>query len=186
MKVCVEKKVKRPKLPESECERKLSEEQKEALKKMVNILVDRPTFRDHVGYNIIHWIISQSGMLYTKFNENIQHNLRTIESGVAVIDEILTPQDEDEFFYENNNQYIDRLYFYHNNNALNRRMNPMNDNFYVNGNENDVANQFHFGMYKYAPFDFAIIFVCAECSKFLFFLLTHATRERRRERKNVI
>ncbi|KAG5673955.1 hypothetical protein PVAND_003951 [Polypedilum vanderplanki] len=110
---------------------------------MVNLLIERPTIRDHVGYNIIHWIISQSGMWYTKFNENIQHNLRTIESGVAVIDEILTPQ-EDDILYDNNNEFIDRandrLYYYHNN-AFNRRLNQINGNNYrVNGNDNN-ANQ---------------------------------------------
>lgn len=91
---------------------------------------------DHIGYNIIHWIISQSGIWYTKFNENIQSNLRTIESGVAVIDEILTPQDDD-LLYELNNQFVDhdRAYYYHQNIRL-------NDNYYVNGNEN-YGNQLH-------------------------------------------
>jgi len=91
---------------------------------------------DHIGYNIIHWIISQSGIWYTKFNENIQSNLRTIESGVAVIDEILTPQDDD-LLYELNNQYVDhdRAYYYHQNIRL-------NGNYYANGNEN-YGNQLH-------------------------------------------
>lgn len=68
---------------------------------MVNAIVE-PLMSDHVGYHILHWLISQSGLWYTKINENLQHNLRTIESGVSVIDEILTPQDDDFYFYENN------------------------------------------------------------------------------------
>lgn len=68
---------------------------------MVNVLVE-PLMGDHVGYHIIHWIISQSGWWYSKFNENIQQNIRTIESGVAVIDEILTPDEDDFYFFENN------------------------------------------------------------------------------------
>jgi hypothetical protein len=125
---------------------------------MVNLLIEQPTIRDHVGYNIIHWIISQSGMWYTKFNENIQHNLRTIESGVAVIDEILTPQ-EDDFLYDNNNEFIDRandrIYYYHHhrhyNNAFNRRVNQINGNYRVN--DNNALNQLNdnqlLGTYMY-------------------------------------
>ena len=75
---------------------------------------------EHVGYHILHWIISQSGLWYTKFNENIQQNIRTIESGVAVIDEILTPNEDDFYFYENNERGTDerhyRYYFISNDN----------------------------------------------------------------------
>ncbi|CRK95436.1 CLUMA_CG008698, isoform A [Clunio marinus] len=69
---------------------------------MVNVTVD--PLSDHVGYHILHWIISQSGEWYSKVNENLQDNLRSIESGVAVIDEILTPKEE-EVPYENQ-QYV--------------------------------------------------------------------------------
>lgn len=65
---------------------------------MVNVIVD--PLSDHVGYHILHWIISQSGAWYTKVNENLQDNLRSLETGVAVIDDILTPKEE-ELPYEN-------------------------------------------------------------------------------------
>jgi hypothetical protein len=81
---------------------------------MVNVLVE-PLMGDHVGYHILHWIISQSGWWYSKFNENIQQNIRTIESGVAVIDEILTDDEDDFYFFENNergtNERHYRYYF---------------------------------------------------------------------------
>ena len=123
------------------------------------VLVE-PQLSDHVGYNIIHWIISQSGMWYTKFNENIQSNLRTIESGVAAIDEILTPQDDDTF-YEMNNQYVDhdRAYYYH----QNARLNGMNDNYYVNGNEN-YGNQLHgnlLGIYTFYYYLLSVMHIFA-------------------------
>lgn len=65
---------------------------------MVNVIVD--PLSDHVGYHIIHWIISQSGAWYAKVNENFQDNLRSLETGVAVIDDILTPKEE-ESMHEN-------------------------------------------------------------------------------------
>jgi hypothetical protein len=119
---------------------------------------------DHIGYNIIHWIISQSGIWYTKFNENIQSNLRTIESGVAVIDEILTPQDDD-LLYELNNQYVDhdRAYYYHQNIRL-------NDNYYANGNEN-YGNQLHGNLRGINTFCFII------CPLFLSCIFLHIMRD---------
>lgn len=65
---------------------------------MVNVIVD--PLSDHVGYHIIHWIISQSGAWYAKVNENFQDNLRSLETGVSVIDDILTPKEE-ESMHEN-------------------------------------------------------------------------------------
>lgn len=65
---------------------------------MVNVIVD--PLSDHVGYHLLHWIISQSGAWYSKVNENLQDNLRSLETGVAVIDDILTPKEE-EIPYEN-------------------------------------------------------------------------------------
>lgn len=56
-------------------------------------------FSDYVGYHFFHWLISRSGDWYVKMNENLQDNLRSIENGVAVIDDILTQSVED--FYEN-------------------------------------------------------------------------------------
>jgi hypothetical protein len=60
---------------------------------MVNVVVD--PLSDHVGYHILHWIVSQSGAWYTKVNENLQDNLRSLETGVGIIDEILTPKEDD-------------------------------------------------------------------------------------------
>ena len=65
---------------------------------MVNVIVE--PLSDHVGYHLLHWIVSQSGAWYSKVNENLQDNLRSLETGVAVIDEILTPKEE-ENPYEN-------------------------------------------------------------------------------------
>lgn len=66
---------------------------------MVSVIVD--PFSDHFGYHILHWIISQSGAWYSKVNENLQYNLRSLETGVSVIDNILTPKDEEEFPHGN-------------------------------------------------------------------------------------
>lgn len=116
---------------------------------MVNALVEPWLMGDHIGYHILHWIITQSGLWYSKLNENFQNNLRTIESGVAVIDEILTPDDDDFYFYENNQLGNDnRLYrFYYNcNNHHNLEVNSerrsaggANDN----ENVNNFVNQLH-------------------------------------------
>jgi hypothetical protein len=96
---------------------------KEKKKEMVNVL-DPLNMGDHIGYHFLHWLISR----YTKFNENIQYNIRTIESGVAVIDQILASQDDD-FFCENN-RYLDQHYYY-------RGMNEFNNNYRVNDNDRD-------------------------------------------------
>lgn len=129
---------------------------------------------DHIGYNIIHWIISQSGIWYTKFNENIQSNLRTIESGVAVIDEILTPQDDD-LLYELNNQFVDhdRAYYYHQNIRL-------NDNYYVNGNEN-YGNQLH-GNLRGIFF----VFICLITVMHILFFCSHIMRDEKCTRHTIL
>jgi hypothetical protein len=57
-------------------------------------------FSEYMGYHFFHWLISRSGDWYMKVNENLQDNLRSIENGVAVIDDILTQQVE-ESIYEN-------------------------------------------------------------------------------------
>lgn len=110
---------------------------------MVNAIVEPLMNTDHVGYHILHWLISQSGLWYTKINENLQHNLRTIESGVSVIDEILTPQDDDFYFYENNQFGNDnRLlrFYYHQQQCHNLNDNREDDNCEqrVNDNENGI------------------------------------------------
>lgn len=108
---------------------------------MVNVIVE-PLMSDHVGYHILHWLISQSGLWYTKIHENLQHNLRTIESGVSVIDEILTPQDDDFYFYENNQFGNDNrlLRFYYQQHCHNLNVNRGDDNCEqrVNDNENGI------------------------------------------------
>lgn len=137
---------------------------------MVNSLME-PLMGDHVGYHILHWIISQSGLWYAKFNENVQYNLRTFESGMAVIDEVLTPPEDDFYFFENNELgNDDRLYrFYYqqqhqqqqqqqcNNLNVNRRDNYcqccVNDN--ENGNDvnqlqrNDHLLGIYISLYRY-------------------------------------
>jgi hypothetical protein len=115
---------------------------------MVNLTLE-PLLSDHVGYHILHWIVSQSGLWYSKVNENIQQNLRTIESGVAVIDEILTPQEDDFYFFENNELGDEgrhyRFYYHHLDNQhchnvnVNRRDNCRRR---VSDNEN-CTNQLH-------------------------------------------
>lgn len=110
---------------------------------MVNVLVE-PLMGDHFGYHILHWIISQSGLWYSKFNENIQQNLRTIESGVAVIDEILTDDEDDFYFFENNERGTDqrqyRFYFI-SNDGNNHRV--IGNQPRVNDNENGNELQRH-------------------------------------------
>lgn len=108
---------------------------------MVNVTVD--PLSDQVGYHVLHWIISQSGAWYAKVNENIQDNLRSLENGVAVIDDILTPKEEESlnenqqnadieehpsndyrFFHRNgNNHHINVL-----NQIINMNINYSNDN----------------------------------------------------------
>jgi hypothetical protein len=105
---------------------------------MVNVMVD--PFSDHVGYHILHWIISQSGAWYSKVNENFQSNLRSLETGVAVIDGILTPQ-EDEIPYGNQqNVGLDEDVFpNHGNNIHNHHINILNQIINMNiNNENNI------------------------------------------------
>lgn len=74
---------------------------------MVNVIVD--PLSDHVGYHLIHWVISQSGAWYSKVNENLQDNLRSLETGVAVIDDILTPKEEEHPFENQQNIEIEEI-----------------------------------------------------------------------------
>jgi hypothetical protein len=104
---------------------------------MVNVSVD--PLSDHVGYHILHWIVSQSGAWYSKVNENFQDNLRTFETGVAVIDDILTPRDDE--VLEGNRQLMEEEenpIFQHNGhiNMLNQII-DMNIN-YERGNDRNV------------------------------------------------
>lgn len=117
---------------------------------MVNVVVD--TFSDRVGYHIIHWIASMSGAWYAKVNENIQDNLRSIETGVAVIDDILTPKEE-EVPYENQQNgdiefenQMEELYYhrYGNQRGSNHHINVLNEiiNMNINSDNNIEIRRF--------------------------------------------
>lgn len=99
---------------------------------MVNVSVD--PLSDHVGYHILHWIVSQSGAWYSKVNENFQDNLRSLETGVAVIDDILTPKEDDvpegnrQLMEEEGNPIFQRNGNEHHINILNQIIN-MNINY---------------------------------------------------------
>lgn len=104
---------------------------------MVNVIVD--PLSDHVGYHLLHWVVSQSGAWYSKVNENLQDNLRSLETGVAVIDDILTPKEEESPY--DNQQIIDNednRYNYHEMNANNdHHLNILNQIINMNINYND-------------------------------------------------
>lgn len=106
---------------------------------MVNVVVD--PLSDHVGYHILHWIVSQSGAWYSKVNENLQDNLRSLETGVAVIDDILTPKEE-ENPYENQQRVEaeDNRFdlFHHNSNE--HHINILNQIINMNINYNEGSN----------------------------------------------
>lgn len=105
------------------------------------IIVD--PLSDHVGYHILHWIISQSGAWYSKVNENLQDNLRSLETGVAVIDDILTPKEE-EISYENQ-QHVEaeeqRFHqgLFENNDDNDHHINILNQIINMNSNYNDTG-----------------------------------------------
>lgn len=102
---------------------------------MINIAVD--PLSDHIGRHILHWIITQSGQWYSKVNANLQDNLRNIETGVAVIDNILSPKEEElhmnlqENYEEEEIEALMRNNNYNHFNILNQIIN-MNINFNEN------------------------------------------------------
>jgi hypothetical protein len=85
-------------------------------------VADVHNVNEFYSFNLLNWIFARSSDLYSKFNENIQYNLRTIESGVAVIDEILTHEEEEDFYLFENNQYVE---------VINRRQCFENMNVYL-------------------------------------------------------
>lgn len=115
---------------------------------MVNVIVD--PLSDHVGYHILHWIISQSGAWYSKVNENLQDNLRSLETGVAVIDDILTPKEE-ENPYENQQVVEDEDISFHHLNGIfqhdsnEHHINILNQiiNMNINYNESSSSSECH-------------------------------------------
>lgn len=114
---------------------------------MVNVI---DPLSDHVGYHILHWVISQSGAWYTKVNENLQDNLRSLETGVAVIDDILTPKEEENPF--DNQQHIE-----HEDNHQNEDNNPNRNGHHINIlnqiiNMNINYNESHIGQHRTRSF----------------------------------
>lgn len=114
---------------------------------MVNVIVD--PLSDHVGYHILHWIISQSGAWYSKVNENLQDNLRSLETGVAVIDDILTPKEEENPYenqqhieVEDNHFNLNGIFPNHDNND--HHINILNQiiNMNINFNESAIEGRF--------------------------------------------
>lgn len=96
---------------------------------MVNVIVD--PLSDHVGYHLIHWVISQSGAWYSKVNENLQDNLRSLETGVAVIDDILTPKEEENPFENQQNVEIEEI----------QNQNNFNGIFHSSNDHINILNQ---------------------------------------------
>ena len=114
---------------------------------MVNIALD--PLSDHVGYHLLHWVISQSGAWYSKVNENLQDNLRSLETGVGVIDDILTPK-EDEIAFENQqNVEVEENQFYEN--GDDHHMNILNQIINMNINYNQENNTEHRGIRANVP-----------------------------------
>lgn len=109
---------------------------------MVNVIVD--PLSDHVGYHLIHWVISQSGAWYSKVNENLQDNLRSLETGVAVIDDILTPKEEENPFENQQNVEIEEIQNQNNFNGIfhssNDHINILNQIINMNINYNRENN----------------------------------------------
>lgn len=102
---------------------------------MVNITVE--PLSDHVGYHLLHWVISQSGAWYSKVNENLQDNLRSLETGVAVIDDILTPKEEDNHNENHENievEEVEEILFEENSND--HHLNILNQILNMNINNN--------------------------------------------------
>lgn len=102
---------------------------------MVNVILD--PLSDHVGYHLLHWVVSQSGEWYSKVNENLQDNLRSIETGVAVIDDILTPKEEEIPF--ENQQNVEAEHYRHRRNSDDHHINILNQiiNMNINNNNNE-------------------------------------------------
>lgn len=109
---------------------------------MVNIAVE--PLSDHVGYHLLHWLISQSGAWYSKVNENLQDNLRSLETGVAVIDDILTPKEEEISFENQQNVEVEEQ-FYHQN-SDDHHLNILNQIINMNINYNHENNLEHRGI----------------------------------------
>lgn len=108
---------------------------------MVNVILD--PLSDHVGYHLLHWVVSQSGAWYSKVNENLQDNLRSIETGVAVIDDILTPKEEEIPF--ENQQHIEPEHYRYRRNSDDHHINILNQiiNMNINNSNNNDRRGSH-------------------------------------------
>lgn len=97
---------------------------------------------DHVGYHLLHWVISQSGAWYSKVNENLQDNLRSLETGVAVIDDILTPREEESPF--DNQQHVEASPRYAPPNDHGHHIDILNQiiNMNINYNDGSIEQQY--------------------------------------------
>lgn len=113
---------------------------------MVNIAVD--PLSDHVGYHLLHWVISQSGAWYSKVNENLQDNLRSLETGVAVIDDILTPKEDEVPFENQQNVEVEEIQFHQSND---HHLNILNQIINMNINYNRENNIEHRGIRGNVP-----------------------------------
>lgn len=108
---------------------------------MVNIALD-PLSDYHVGYHLLHWLVSQSGAWYSKVNENLQDNLRSLETGVAVIDDILTPEEEE--VPVGNQQHVDaEVVQFPQNQSGDHHLNILNQIINMNINYNRENNVDH-------------------------------------------
>ena len=113
---------------------------------MVNVFVD--PLSDHIGRHFLHWIVQQSAAWYSKVNENLQVNLINLESGVAVIDHILTPKEEEIPIgnRENIRDEENRIDFNNNYNHINILNQIINMN--INYNDNNIENRAIYDNYQ--------------------------------------
>jgi hypothetical protein len=50
---------------------------------------------EHFGRQLLHWLKHSGGSWYSTFGEDFVDNIKNFERGVAVIDYILTPKEEE-------------------------------------------------------------------------------------------
>lgn len=98
------------------CEERKTEE-------MVDALADPLT--DYFGRQLLHWIVSYSNTWYSTLSGELVDNIKSLESGVAVIDHILSPKEEESEIAQNlgifmNADYMIGNNLYHQNNGNNQ------------------------------------------------------------------
>lgn len=92
-------------------------------KEMVDALADPLT--DYFGRQLLHWIVSYSNTWYSTLSGELVDNIKSLESGVAVIDHILSPKEEESETTQNlgafmNGDYMIRNNLYNQNNGNNQ------------------------------------------------------------------